>query len=118
LIRSSKSPAGAGGPTERRILEHLSAGEHAKKVTVTEGGVSFPGELLNFTAAGVSLICPRPFDSGASLSLVLSPLEVARPVRVIHATRLATQGYRVGAKFDQSLTFLELQALIGPAASS
>ncbi len=79
-------------------------------MTFAEGSLSWPAELLNFTALGIAVLCQRPFDPGAEL-LLLGPLGAARPVRVIHSTEIPKSGFVVGAKFDQPLTFLELQAL-------
>jgi hypothetical protein len=98
-------------PAERRALERQVAGEYANMATLSDGAGSWPAGLLTFTAAGVGMVCQRPFEPGAGLSLVLGPLGAARPVHVIHVTQIPNAGYLVGAKFDQRLSFLELQAL-------
>ncbi len=97
-------------------MERLAAAEPARGVTLAEGGLVWPAELLNVTALGIAVVCQRPFEPGVERLLLLGPLGAARPVRVIHSTLLPGGRYLVGARFDRPLTFIELQALVRPDA--
>ncbi len=108
----------SAGPTERRFVERLAARESTNRVMLASGDESWPGDLLNFAAAGVSILCQHPVEPGAELCLRLGPLGTARAARAIHCSPLPSGSYLVGVKLEQPLTFVELQALVRPDAAS
>ena len=83
----------------------------------TEGQRGSTALVWNISSSGVSMLVPKPLETGSGVHGVLETIRGRHPLsidmHVVHVKKLETGDYWMGAHFDRPLTPEEMKPFVG-----